>query len=60
MPYSFAAARSIDAFLGAFDAISLRFGSCSMIERGNGVRSRMTLITSKGFSRSTSAAGSET
>jgi hypothetical protein len=51
---------SIEALRGPVEAISLSRGSRSMASRRNGVRSRMTQITSNGSSLSTTASGSET
>ncbi len=60
MPASAAASMSIEALDGPVDAISLSLGNRSMMLRGNGVRSRITKMTSNGARRSTSSSGSKT
>ena len=60
MPRSAAAAMSIDALNGPVEAIIRSRGSRSMTLRGNGVRSRITKMTSNGASRATSSSASAT
>ena len=60
IPWSSAAAMSIEALNGPVDAIIFRLGSRSMMLRGNGVRSRITKTTSNGVSRAMSWSGSAT
>ena len=51
MPSLFAAARSIEAFLGPVVRRSLRFGSFFKRAAGKGVRSRMEEMMTKDFRR---------
>jgi hypothetical protein len=60
MLWSRAADSSIEALRRPVEAIILRPGSCSITLRGNGVRSRITQMASKGSSRATTSSGSLT
>jgi hypothetical protein len=51
MPASAAASMSIDALAGPVDAISPSLGNRSMMLRGSGVRSRITMMASNGARR---------